>query len=182
MKFSVMAALLAVALLTVATSADARNYRHHHHAARIQATDANGNRASGLVTVPTAAGINITCSTAFAGEAASLIADAVAHGIKFTRITCHSTAHSHKYRHGACVSNHCTGDAMDTHPSIPAHLVREAGLRSGCDFRDCPHVDNARNVGGVAFWNSVKHRHYAMAGRSTRSYAARRHHRRYASR
>lgn len=117
---------------------------------------------TGLVTVPTAAGINITCSEGFAGPAAELIADAVQHGIKFKRITCFSYASSHVRG-----SNHRDGNAFDSHPSIPANLVRAHGLRSGCDFlvgraghrhSDCPHVDNARNVGGVEFWNDVKHR------------------------
>lgn len=111
----------------------------------------------GLVTVQTAAGIPITCSPGFAYEAESLIADAVGRGIRFSRITCYSTARSHKHHHGVCTSNHCTGEAFDSHPSIPAWLVRQHGLRSGCDFRDCAHVDNARNVGGIAYWNSVKH-------------------------
>jgi hypothetical protein len=121
----------------------------------------------GLITVQTAAGIAITCSTAFAKDAAALIADAVAQGIKFSRITCYSRARTH-----VANSNHHSGNAMDTHPSIPASLVRAHSLRSGCDFRDCPHVDNARNVGGVAYWNSVKHR-----GPTVTASAERRHYR-----
>ena len=182
MKLSVMAALLAVALLTVATSAEARNYRHHqHHAAHIQATDANGNRASGLVTIDVAGGHRITVSHVFAAPISALIADLHAHGYRFTRIKCFANRGEghHKSR-----SNHWGGNACDffgRHP--PASITRAHDLRSGCDFGDCMHVDNAQNVGGVAFWNSVKHQHYATAGRSTRSYAARRHHhRRYASR
>ena len=105
---------------------------------------------------------------AFASEAAALIADAVRQGMKFSRITCYSWASSHRR-----LSNHHTGDAFDSHPSIPARLVRAHGLRSGCDFGDCPHVDNARNVGGVAFWNSVKHREQQVIAS-----AERRHHRR----
>lgn len=122
----------------------------------------------GLVTVRTAAGLDITCSAGFAGPAAALIAAAVERGIRFRRITCYSTARSHRHHRGVCVSNHCSGEAFDSHPSIPAQLVRQHGLRSGCDFRDCPHVDNARNVGGIAFWNSVRH------GRGTATYSGRR--------
>lgn len=77
----------------------------------------------GLVTVPTAAGIAITCSVAFASEAAALIADAVAGGMKFRRINCYSRAGSH-----VANSNHRDGNAFDSYPSIPAHLVRQHGL------------------------------------------------------
>jgi hypothetical protein len=173
MKYLKIMAVAAVAMSTVASSAEAAKHRYHHprhhHVASVE--DANGNLSRGLVTVPTAAGISITCSPGFASEASSLIATAVAHGIKFHRITCYSQAGTHVRG-----SNHRTGNAFDSHPSIPAYLVRQAGLRSGCDFHDCPHVDNARNSGGVAFWNSVKHRHYAALRHHRRNYS------RYASR
>jgi hypothetical protein len=149
-----------------------RRAHHVHHAARHHRRDrapfldANGNRP-GLITVSTAAGINITCSSGFASEAAALIADAVAQGIKFHRITCYSRARTH-----VANSNHRSGNAFDSLPSIPAHLVRAHGLRSGFDFRDCQHVDNARNVGGIAYWNRVKHH-----GPTFTASAERRHHR-----
>lgn len=122
---------------------------------------------SGLVTVQTAANIAITCSPEFAAKAQALLATAVAQGIRFSRITCFSRAGTH-----VSGSNHHTGDAMDTHPSIPAHVVREAGLRSGCDFSDCQHIDNARNVGGIDRWNGLKH-----PGNNVVASAARRHYR-----
>ena len=128
--------------------------------------------AFGLVTVHTAAGIDITCSTEFAPAAAGLIATAVAQGIRFSRITCYSRAGTH-----VSGSNHHDGNAMDTHPSIPANLVRQAGLRSGCDFSDCMHVDNARNVGGMAYWNHVRHGGAYAAKQSVRKHYAVRHHR-----
>lgn len=106
----------------------------------------------GLVTIPTAAGIQITVSSSFAGPAANLIAAAVAQGRHFRRINCYSWASTHRRN-----SNHHAGDACDAYPAIRAALVRAHGLRSGCDFRDCTHFDNARNVGGVAYWNSVRH-------------------------
>jgi len=122
----------------------------------------------GLVTVATAAGIDITVSADFAPLAQAAIAAAVADGRHFRRINCYDLRSTHK-----ALSNHKTGDACDAYPSIPARIVRAAGLRSGCDFADCPHFDNARNVGGVAFWNSVKHR-----GPTVTASADRRHHRR----
>lgn len=106
----------------------------------------------GYVTVPTAAGIDIKVSADFAPKAQAAIAAAVAEGMRFRRINCFDLRRTHK-----ALSNHKTGDACDTYPSIPARIVRAAGLRSGCDFADCPHIDNARNVGGVAYWNSVRH-------------------------
>lgn len=108
---------------------------------------------AGLVTVDTAAGIQITVSADFAGPAQAVIAAAVQHGMRFRRINCHSHARSHRR-----LSNHHGGNACDAYPAIPASIVRAAGLRSGCDFRDCHHFDNAKNVGGVAYWNGVKHR------------------------
>lgn len=108
----------------------------------------------GLVTVATAAGIDITASAGFAPYAQSIIAAAVAEGMKFRRINCYSMARSHR-----ALSNHKGGNACDSYPSIPARIVRAAGMRSGCDFRDCQHFDNARNVGGMALWNHVKHGH-----------------------
>ena len=113
----------------------------------------------GLVTIDVAGGHRITVSPDFGAQVAPLIADLYAHGYKFTRIKC---AASRGQGHHVRKSNHWTGDACDffgMHP--PADLVRAHGLRSGRDFADGMHVDNARNVGGVDFWNSVRHRHYA---------------------
>lgn len=117
--------------------------------ASFQAERATG---GGMVTVDTAAGIRITVSADFATDAQSVISAAVQHGIRFKRINCHSHARTHRR-----LSNHHAGNACDAYPAIPASIVRAAGLRSGCDFHDCNHFDNARNVGGVAFWNGVKH-------------------------
>ncbi len=111
---------------------------------------------AGLIALDVAGGHRITVSQNFSGPIASLIADLYAHGYRFTRIKC---AASRGQGHHKSRSNHYTGDACDffgQHP--PAQLVRNHGLRSGRDFADSMHVDNARNVGGVAFWNSVKHR------------------------
>ena len=113
---------------------------------------------AGMVTVPTAAGIHIVASAEFAPQAQAVIAAAVAEGMRFRRINCFSMARSHRSK-----SNHKAGNACDAYPSIPARIVRAAGLRSGCDFADCQHFDNARNVGGIAFWNRVKHSRHAAA-------------------
>ena len=123
----------------------------------------------GLVTVDVAGGHRITVSHDFSGPIVALISDLYAHGYRFTRIKC--AAH-HGEGHHVRNSNHWTGDACDffgQHP--PADLVRNHGLRSGRDFADSMHVDNARNVGGVAYWNSVRHR-----GQTVTASAERRHH------
>lgn len=105
----------------------------------------------GLVTVPTAAGIDIKVALDFAPKAQAVIAAAEAEGIHFTRIRCYSA--SGHARH----SNHHMGRACDTRPYIPAAIVRANGLRSGRDFHDPEHFDDATNVGGMAYWNSVRH-------------------------
>lgn len=127
---------------------------------------------SGLVTVSTAAGIDITVAGDFAPRAQAVIADAEASGIHLTRIRCFS-AGGHARR-----SNHHDGRACDTRPYIPASIVRANGLRSGRDFHDPEHFDDATNVGGMAYWNYVKHGGAYAAKQATRKHYAARHHRR----
>ena len=128
---------------------------------------------SGLVTVSTAAGIDITVAGDFAPRAQAVIADAEASGIHLTRIRCFS-AGGH-----ARMSNHHSGRACDTRPYIPASIVRANGLRSGRDFHDPEHFDDATNVGGMAYWNHVRHGGpYAARQHVGKRHAARSHHRR----
>lgn len=174
--YSFTAALAASLLLAaLANPAEARSHRHHHHyqhhqhyAARIHATDANGNRARGLVTVSTAMG-NITVSPSFAPKIVPFINVLAARGYHAKQVHCFSMAKSHVAR-----SLHKTGNACDfaqrgwgkiDGPMYHvADLARQYGLRDGCSFRDCGHIDNGASLGG-------------------NYYAARRHHhRRYASR
>jgi hypothetical protein len=113
----------------------------------------------GLVTIEVAGNHRITVSQDFAGPITGLIADLDAHGYRFTNIKCLALRGQGHHVRG---SNHWGGNACDffgQHP--PADLVRAHGLRSGRDFADSMHVDNAKNVGGVNYWNEVKHRHYA---------------------
>lgn len=105
--------------------------------------------AADIITVPTAAGIDIRVSSDFAGPAQAVIADAVAAGIKFKSIRCYNHARTHVSR-----SNHFKGDACDTSPAIPKRIVLAHGLRSGCHWGGCAHFDNAKNVGGMAKWNN----------------------------
>ena len=113
----------------------------------------------GLVTMDVAGGHKITVSPSFGAQVAPLIAELDANGYRFTRIKC---AASRGQGHHVRRSNHWTGDACDFFgPRMPpAEMVREHGLRSGRDFADSMHVDDAKNVGGVAFWNTVRQRRH----------------------
>lgn len=140
-----------------------RSLRHPrlHRAHRSTRTvDANGNSARGVVTVPTAAGINITVSQSFAPKIVSFINANVAAGRHFKQIHCLNFAKTH-------VSNslHFSGNACDFRPSPIGRLAGQYGLRDGCSFRDCMHIDNGPLLGSSY---SARRRHH--------------HHRRYAAR
>jgi len=108
--------------------------------------------AAELVTVDSAAG-PITVSARFAPKIVPFIADVVARGFK-GRVHCYSWAKSHRPN-----SLHHSGDACDfaqhwakgarhitTHPVMyrVGDLTREYGLRNGCSFNDCGHIDLGR--------------------------------------
>lgn len=118
-----------------------------------------------LVTIPTAAGINITVAHDFAAPMQGFIADLVASGVRPSQIHCYNLARTH-----VPGSLHFTGRACDFNGSanrfrpmnrhrVSAMAARH-GLRDGCDFGDCGHID-----AGLAY-----------AHRGARRYAARRHH------
>ncbi len=137
------------------------NYRRHHFAGRTY--DRHG--GYGLVHVHTAAG-QITVAADVAGKFKELIAALVAKGFK---------GDVHCYASGGHVANslHYSGHACDFAQggrnrtvSIMYHagdLIRSAGLRDGCSFHDCGHVDT-----GFAVASRHRERHYAV-------YAERRH-------
>lgn len=105
-------------------------------------------RRSGLVTIDTAAGISITVSASAAPAFQGFIADLVDQGYRPQKIHC--------YARGGHVrnSNHYWGGACDfdqrgwNKTARPMYRVRELaakwGLRDGCTFRDCGHVDVPR--------------------------------------
>ena len=137
------------------------------------------NARGGLVTISTAAG-SVTVSPEFAPKIKGFIADAVARGFK-GRVHC--------FAHGGHTRNsrHYSGNACDfaqrgwgktTAPMYHvADLAKKHGLRDGCTFRDCGHIDDGGHVG---------HRHYRhqdegtmIASRHRREVkVAARHHRR----
>jgi hypothetical protein len=102
-----------------------------------------------LVTVTTAAGIDVTVARAFAPKIEGFIADLVARGYRPRRINCY--ARSGHVRH----SLHHSGRACDFDQrgwNKTAHtmyhigiLAAKWGLRDGCTFRhprrDCGHID-----------------------------------------
>ena len=100
----------------------------------------------GLVTVPTASGIEITVSSSFSAPIVAFIAENEASGRHFTRIKCWAPG-GHVYR-----SLHLTGDACDFRPFPLQKLARGHGLRPGTSFTinghpDYEHVDNAYAFG-----------------------------------
>jgi hypothetical protein len=102
-----------------------------------------------MVTVSTAAGW-ITVASHLAERFQALIADFVAHGYKPRHIGC--LAHGGHVPH----SRHYAGAACDfdqrgwglTHPFMyhARAIIARHGLRDGCSFNDCGHVDDGLSV------------------------------------
>lgn len=128
----------------------------HRKAAPI---DANGN---GIVTVETAAGIPIRVAADFAEPIKAVIADLVARGIKPKQIHCLAhgghVAGSRHYSGHACDFDFYRG-CMGCSAKWTRHIgdiVARHGLRNGCSFGDCGHIDDGRQL-------ARRHRHhYAM--------------------
>jgi hypothetical protein len=108
--------------------------------------DANGNPGHGLVTVATAAGIDITVSQTMAPKMQAFIADLMETGYRPKKIHCFARGgHVHGSRHYS--GNACDFDqrgwgktaTMMYHVSVLAQLH---GLRDGGSFRDWGHIDD----------------------------------------
>jgi hypothetical protein len=99
----------------------------------------------GLVTIQTAAGIPITVASSAASRFQGFITDLVARGYRPRHIGCHAgsghVANSNHYWGGACDFDQTgwgrTAGAMHS----VADLAGKWGLRDGCSFRDCGHID-----------------------------------------
>jgi hypothetical protein len=136
-------------LTTTPRIVERRPGRRHQHVARpvlpkARPLDANGNPGRGLVTVATAAGIDITISKTMAPKMQAFIEDLVEMGYKPKTIHCYA-------RHGHVRgSRHYSGNACDFdqrswgktakmmyHVSVLAKLH---GLRDGGSFRDWGHI------------------------------------------
>lgn len=144
----------AVVACVLATTAEARPRHHRHH----HAVDSSGN----LVTIETAAG-PVTVAPAFAAPIRGFIGDVVARGFK-GRVKCFSLSRSHVPR-----SLHFSGNACDFaqrgwNRTVRVmyrvdDLARKWGLRNGCSFRDCGHID----AGSAVVRRHSHHPHYAIA-------------------
>jgi hypothetical protein len=120
-----------------------------------------GHDRGGITTVNTAAGIPITVASSAASQFEGFISDLVASGYKPRQIHC--LAHGGHVRD----SNHYWGGACDIDQSARgrtagrmyhvAELANKWGLRDGCSFGDCGHVDVPRN-GGVRITNRTRRR------------------------
>lgn len=101
-----------------------------------------------IISVETAAGV-IRVSSTLAPKMKAFIADIVANGFR-GRIGC--------YAHGGHVpgSRHYSGNACDfetmrgvyPHPMLRniTAIAQQHGLRDGCSFRDCGHIDDGQQL------------------------------------
>jgi len=119
--------------------------RKPHHV-----VDANGN--SLLVTVQTAYGFNIKVHPAYASKFLKFFALLKERGYK---VPAHITKCWAPYGTHVPGSNHYIGAACDIQtgwnrgPAFVYHMddiVKQAGLYSGCTFRDCGHVEAVRGT------------------------------------
>jgi len=149
---------------------DERVEQSHH------AIEPARHRGGGVVTIQTAAN-PITVSASIAGQMRSLIADLVAHGYH-GHITCQASGHMpHSLHHTgeACDFAQLSRNRVAAGAGIMYHassIIASHGLRDGCSFHDCGHVDSGRNSfrsfraraqyvpGGVAHIRHYAHRYY----------------------
>ena len=152
--------------------------RHAHHTARHHrrdrspTLDANGNR-SGLIHVETAANIAITVASSFAPKIQGFIADLVAHGYHPHQIHCfaqggHVRGSLH-YRGEACDFDQRGWGLTARAMYHVAALAQQHGLRDGCTFRDCGHIDSGHALARLPWPRTLSarshHRRVAMIGR-----------------
>ena len=120
----------------------------------LHTVDANGNRS--MVTVRTAYGFEITVHPAYASKFQKFFALLKERGYKVpANITrCWAPRGTH-----VAGSNHYIGAACDIQtgwnrgPELVYHMdeiVKQAGLYSGCAFRDCGHVEAVRGTHNTA--------------------------------
>lgn len=123
----------------------------------------------GVVTIQTAAN-PITVSASIAGSMRSLISDLVAHGYH-GHVTCLASGHMpHSLHHSgeACDFAQLSRNRVAAGAGImyrARSIIAAHGLRDGCSFHDCGHVDDGRmNFRARAQYipGGVRHiRHYA---------------------
>jgi hypothetical protein len=181
--------LIAASLLALILPASAHVHRSHHylplhhyahrgpsHLYSDTAHSGGGN----LVTVPTAAGIPITVASYDASKFVGFISDLVAQGFRPRHIGCFASGghvrNSNHYHGGACDIDQTARNRAPGFMYHVAELAARWGLRDGCTFHDCGHIDDGANVGGPSRWAQVRAgRRYASARRSY-AYAGHRRH------
>lgn len=129
------------------TPADAKHHRHHkRHVAR----HTTGLPHGSLVTVPTAAGIRITVAASVAPRFQGFISDIVAAGYRPRHIGCYASGgHVPNSRHYAGAACDFDQSGWGRTASFMYHVRAIAsahGLRDGCSFRDCGHIDDGLNL------------------------------------
>lgn len=149
--------------LLISTGAQAHKSHHHHVRAahsdrhyanhghyRHYATRGSHQSAAGMVTVPTAAGISITVNPSFAPNITAFIADIVAQGYKPRHIGCFATgghvANSRHYAGAACDLDQTGWGRTAAFMHHVSALAARHGLRDGCSFGDCGHIDDGQPI------------------------------------
>lgn len=119
---------------------------HRRSARSYQRSDSDDHHRGGLVTVSTAAGIKITVASHLAHKFQGFIADLVSSGYRPRYIHCFARGgHVQNSRHysGAACDIDQRGWGKTVGPMYRAGaMARRWGLRDGCSFRDCGHVDD----------------------------------------
>lgn len=132
-------------------------WHKHVLAALPQPAQTIKNLGGGMVRATTAAG-PIVVAGHLAERFQALIADFVAHGYKPRHIGCLAHGgHVPNSRHyaGAACDFDQTGWGETTRFMYHAHeIIRKHGLRDGCDFNDCGHVDDGKSLHYAHRWNS----------------------------
>jgi hypothetical protein len=164
-----MQSALVLAMVPVALPASAHpiNYRHHHLAQgslrralpsawnerrHQEGREASGYRSSGVVTVSTAAG-PITVASDAADKFVNLTNDLVAHGFHGS-VNCLASGHMPGSLHHTGHACDFAQTARNRTVSLMYHaqaIIAAHGLRDGCSFGDCGHVDTGAPLEGRRF-------------------------------
>lgn len=133
--------------------------RHHgHYHNRINSTIERNVKSFKLVTIKTAAG-TITVANHLAVKFKGLIADFVAHGYKPRHVGCFARGghvpNSRHYSGAACDFDQSGWGKTSSFMYHASALIKKHGLRDGCLFSDCGHVDDGVPLRGHKGW----HRH-----------------------
>lgn len=147
---------------SVCPGASARATGHASRAGVASAVDANGNHATrhessladarGYCRRQTAAG-SIIIACRIADRMAGFVDDVVARGFK-GRVKCFSTSRSHVPQSLHFIAEACDFAQRGWNKTVQpmyrvADLAAKWGLRDGCSFRDCGHIDSGRGLASV---------------------------------